>query len=178
MQEDHQLKLVAKNKLLAEAQHSRLFATSEFLINSGVCSGELRQRPPRMFCDERFRVVRRLCQRGQVRNGPGVTKCHADIAQESAPFDARDGRSPEKLAERLFVERKQLARGKAHRIPGGIRGFDGRLREPVPRAGGGAGVATVNAPADERTERLGDAPLVFDGQVGDATPRVWINANY
>src|SRR3546814_2035499 len=46
------------------------------------------------------------------------------------------------------------------------------LRELVPRADGEAVVAAVDAVAHGGTERARDLPLVLDGEIGDAAPRI------
>ena len=50
--------------------------------------------------------------------------------------------------------------------------LDGFLRELVPRAHELAIVAAVDAVADQRAQFDGNAAAQFDGQIGDAAPRI------
>src|SRR5512135_1368580 len=57
-------------------------------------------------------------------------------------------------------------------MPHGKIRLDGLVGETVPRTDQLAVVAAIDAVADERAQLDGDAALEFDGEVGDATPRV------
>ena len=53
-----------------------------------------------------------------------------------------------------------------------LEGLRGGVGELVPRAGGQAVVAAIDAVADGGTKLARDRPLVLDGEVGDAAPRI------
>ena len=102
-----------------------------------------------------------------------IAQRHRDVALPAFVADAADGRAGQAGVELVGgpvhqinqTRRIQAVAGREIRLAGG-------MRELVPRAHQLAVVATVDAVADERAQRLGNAALEFDGEVGNAAPRI------
>ena len=104
----------------------------------------------------------------------GVADRDQHVAHEPVAADALDRRSGE-------TARGSAASSSASRsASAGARSSRARRRrasraacgELVPRADRQAIVAAIDAVADRRAEFLRDRPLMLDGQVGDAAPRI------
>ena len=88
--------------------------------------------------------------------------------------DPLDRRAGEDRAEAGIVEREQVGQRRRGQLGAGQEGPVGArgVGEAVPRADREAIVAAVDAVADRRAEFLRDRPLMLDGEVGDAAPRI------
>ena len=104
----------------------------------------------------------------------GIAGGDQHVAQEAVAADALDRRAREQRAEGGIVERQQVGERRLAQIVARRRASprDAALRELVPRADGKAVVAAIDAVADRRAELERDRPLVLDGEVGDAAPRI------
>ena len=165
--------------LIAAAHSSR---TSGSLLARALRGRQVRnavrrkplQRPDRRAAHLRLAIVeqplgllRKLERRRNCRSRSSTLR-----TKRAAP-DPLDRRAGEEPSERRIVEPRQrleprriqiLARGKL-RLPA-------LLGELVPRADGEAIVAAIDAVADQRPELARDRPVVLDGEVGDAAPRI------
>ena len=103
----------------------------------------------------------------------GIAGGDQHIAQEAVAADALDRRAGKERAECRVVERQQSASAGSRRSSRAASfASDALPGELVPRAGGQAIVAAIDAVADRLAEFVRDRPLVLDGEVGDAAPRI------
>ena len=95
------------------------------------------------------------------------------IAQEARAADALDGRAGEEAPEAGVVEGGELGQGWGFQLRALAEiGLLRRLGEFVPGADGEAIVAAIDAVAHERAQLARDRPLMLDGEIGDAAPRI------
>ena len=104
----------------------------------------------------------------------GIAGGDQHVAQEAVAADALDRRARKQRAEsrhrRAPASRRAAARADRRARRASPR--DAACGELVPRADGQAVVAAIDAVADRRAEFVRDRPLVLDGEVGDAAPRI------
>src|SRR5215472_296685 len=103
----------------------------------------------------------------------GIADCDEYVAHEARAADALDRALGKQSAECGVVEPGQIGelRG-AQRLPRGEFYFVAGHRELVPRTDRQAIVAAIDAIAHQRPKFARDLALVFDGEVGDAAPRI------
>src|SRR6202007_1464330 len=96
-----------------------------------------------------------------------------DVPHEAIAADALEGGAGEAPPEGGFIERRELGQRRRGELGTRREGrLAGVLRELVPRAGGEAIVAAVDAVAEQRAQLLVDRALVLDGEIGDAASRI------
>ena len=87
--------------------------------------------------------------------------------------DAADGRAFEATQELVLAPAQQLDQIRGiQAVAGGEVGQGGAAREAIPGTHQLAVVTAVDAVADQGAQRFGDGAAQFDGEVGDAAPRV------
>ena len=102
-----------------------------------------------------------------------VAQRHRQVALPARMADAADGAAFGAAQEFGLVPGPQLQqRGAVQRRARVEVGKRRDLGVLVPRAHQLAVVAAVDAVAEQRPQRFGDRAVVFDGQVGDAAPRI------
>src|ERR1700722_14722422 len=134
---------------------------------------QLRQRPYRrtanqralvgqqMFCFNGHRAVVRIADRDQ------------DIADEPVAADALDRRFCKSCAKRRVIKAREFRKSRRTQIVARSEfGFAPGLREFVPWADREAIVAAIDAVADGFPKFVRDRAFVFDGEIGNATPRI------
>ncbi len=127
-----------------------------------------------MLAHQRRRIVAAGLERGDDRRVVvSVAQTHGQVAQPARVADAPDraaGHAGGELGRRPGEQRHQrgIVQAVAHRK---IR-LRARLGIAVPRADKLAVVTAVDAVADQRTQRFGNAALEFDGEVGNAAARI------
>ena len=110
---------------------------------------------------------------GSKRGIAGIAGGDQHVAHEAVAADALDRRAREQRPEAGIVERQQVGqRRRSQIVAGGELRLRCGLRELVPRADREAVVAAIDAIADRRAEFVRDRPLVLDGEIGDAAPRI------
>jgi len=98
---------------------------------------------------------------------------HGDIAQPARVADAADRRTGQPLVEVRFAPGKQIHQLRTvEPVPHATVRQRGGLREAVPRARQLAVVAAVDAVAQQGAQIQRDTALEFDGEIGNAAPRV------
>src|SRR5690606_29076176 len=96
-----------------------------------------------------------------------------NVADEAVTPDALDRRAGKKRAKRRIVEPEEVREPWLLQVlPRHELGLGCRVGELVPRADGEAVVATIDAVSHGGAEFARDRPLMLDGQVGDAAPRI------
>ena len=123
-----------------------------------------------MLANQRRRVLRARFERGDdVRVARSVSQADREVPRPALIADSPDRAAFEPSVELRFGPREQRDEiGSVETVANREIRFAGILREPVPRAAELAVVATVDAIADERTQRLGDAARKLDREVRDA----------
>ena len=134
---------------------------------------QLRQRPHRRAAHQRACIVEQALGLCRQRRIAGVADRDQHIADEAVAADALDRRFRKQRAKRGIVEPCEI--GKSRRAQFVARGefrLAAFLRELVPRTHGEAIVAAIDAVADALAEFVRDRPLVLDGEIGNAAPRI------
>ena len=109
------------------------------------------------------------CQRGVVR----VADRNQHVADEAVAADALDRRFRKQAAKRRIVEPRQRRKfGRTQRLAGRELRLMSGLRKLVPRADREAVVTAIDAIADGFAKFAWDRPLVLDGEIGNAAPRI------
>lgn len=103
-----------------------------------------------------------------------VSRCIKAIAHHPVTPDPFDWRSGKYLAECRIVQRQKVCQPWRAQFSAGQKRAVG-LRaggKAVPRTGGKAIIAAVNAVAHRGAQFFGKRPFVFDRQIGNAAPRI------
>src|SRR6266567_7112960 len=103
---------------------------------------DLLDRPPCVFCDERFRVQGCALQRRQILFTADISQRDAHVSQKSPALDPFDWRIPKQVAKLSFIESQIIAQresggrsARPARTSRGKRGFVRNLSKAVPRTG-------------------------------------------
>ena len=132
-----------------------------------------RQRPDGSAAHQRRGVVEQRDRRVRRAAIAGIADGDQHVADEAVAADALDRRAAKARPEAGVVERQRAPPAAAREIvAGGELRLRAALGELVPRADGEAVVAAIDAIADRGAELVRDRPLVLDGEIGDAAPRI------
>ena len=126
-----------------------------------------------MFGDQRFRVVGGALHSGQGGGVADVAQGDADVAQQSAPLRPRNRRDGKFLFETGVIKGEELDQIRLSQIRPCVFLHElARASEPVPRTNREAIVAAIDPIADGWAEFDRDRAFQFNGQIGNAEPRI------